>query len=334
MKHMKKILSLMLAIVLCIGVFSGCGTTSDESQVVATVGEEVITAGELKYAIEVVKMQSVGQLQGEDVEEFWSTEKDGKDAETYIREKALDLLIDIAVMAQAAKDNNLTVTAEEVNEEYKTNQESYKQTLETYGVSEASFKEILRKQMLYSKYGERVLATSERFNPSDEQLKQFFADNFYKAQHILKMTVDQATGEPLAQTDKDAKKAEIDGLLQKAKGGADFKALMAEHSEDPGKEQSPDGYVFTEGEMVPEFYEGTKALEENGISDVIESSYGYHIIKRVPLDLEADFQAYIGNIQTTFMVAEEEKVAAELLANTEVTQDDVKIQAIPVRESK
>lgn len=330
---MKKILALLMTALLCIGVLAGCGAVED-TQTVAKVGNEVITAGELKYAITIVKMQSVGQLQGDAVEEFWSTEKDGKDAESYIREKAMELLLNIAAMAQAAKDNNLTVTAAEVDEEFETNQESYQQTISTYGTSEEALKAILRKQMLYNKYGERVLLSSERFNPSEEALKEYFANNFYKAQHILKMTVDQTSGQPLAQADIEAKKAEIDSLLAKAKGGADFKALMMEHSEDSGKEQSPDGYVFAEGTMVPEFYEGTVALAENAVSDVIESSYGYHIIKRLPLDIETDFTANLSSVQSAYMVAEEDKVVAELLATMEVTQDDAKIDAIPVRDAQ
>ena len=55
-------------------------------------------------------------------------------------------------------------------------------------------------------------------------------------------------------------------------------------------ESSPDGYVFTEGEMVDEFYQGTKALEVGGVSDPIKSSYGWHIIQRLPLRDE-DFTA-------------------------------------------
>ena len=46
------------------------------------------------------------------------------------------------------------------------------------------------------------------------------------------------------------------------------------------------GYYFGAGEMVEEFENATKALEENGISEIVETSYGYHIIKRLPLDDE------------------------------------------------
>ena len=333
MKHMKRILAILMALVLCMGVMSGCGP-NEESQTVAKVGDEVITAGELKYAIGLVKSQTVGQQPADKVEEFWTTEKDGKDAETYIREKALELLFNITVMAQVAKDNGMSVSASEVDDAFKEGKESIQQTMDLYGISEDTIKAILRKQMLYNKYGERVLATSERFNPSEEALKAFFGENFYKAQHILKMTVNQETGEPLTQEEIDSKKAEIDSLLVKAKGGADFKALMAEHSEDTGKEQFPDGYVFAEGEMVTEFYEGTVALPENGISDVIESTYGYHIIKRLPLDVDADFEANLTNIQNAYLMAEEEKLIAEFLADATVTQDDAKINAIPVKDAE
>lgn len=327
---MKRIISVLLTLILCIGVLSGCANSTD-GQVVANVGDEVITVGELKYAVELVKMQSVGQLSGDAVDEFWNTDKDGKDAESYIREKAMELLMNITVMAQAAKDNNLVVSASEVDDYFNENKESLQQTMETYGVSADVLKAILRKQMLYNKYGERVLSAQERFNPSEEELKELFANNFYKAQHILKMTVDSQTGAPLSQEAMDANKAAIDDLLKQAKSGADFKALMMEHSDDPGKEQSPDGYVFKEGDMVTEFYEGTVALGENEISDVIESGYGYHIIKRIPLDVDADFAANLSNVQYLHMEQEEKAVTEELKATMTITQDDAIIQAVPVK---
>lgn len=331
MKHMKKILAFLLTFVLCIGVFAGCGA-NDDSQVVAKVGDEVITAGELKYAIELIKMQLVGQLQSADAQDFWNTLIDGVSPEDYIRKEAIDYLIDRAVMAQAAKDNGIVVTSAEVDEYYNQNKETLASAIEQLRLTEDTLKLILRKEMLYSKYRERMMIPSERFNPSEEILKEYFGANFYKAQHILKVTVDQTTGESLPQAEAEAKKAEIDALLPKVKGGADFKTLMMEQSDDPGKEQAPDGYVFTEGEMVPEFYEGTVALGENEISDVITSSFGYHIIKRLPLDMEADFTENQSTILDNYCMAEEIKLIEELQATMEVTQDDAKINAIPVRD--
>ena len=79
-------------------------------------------------------------------------------------------------------------------------------------------------------------------------------------------------------------------IAEKARGGADFDALIAEYNEDPGMTTNPDGYVFAEGTMVDEFYEGTKALAENAVSDPIKTSYGWHVILRLPLR-DADYTA-------------------------------------------
>ncbi len=67
---------------------------------------------------------------------------------------------------------------------------------------------------------------------------------------------------------------------------ARFDEIMTEVDDDPGMTTFPDGYTFTDGAMVTEFEDGTKALAEYEISDVVETSYGYHIILRLPLDPE------------------------------------------------
>ena len=68
-----------------------------------------------------------------------------------------------------------------------------------------------------------------------------------------------------------------------------FDELMAEYSEDPGSETSPEGYTFkhNDGTMMQEFDDGGWALEVGQVSEPVKTSYGYHIIKRVELVKEA-----------------------------------------------
>ena len=73
-------------------------------------------------------------------------------------------------------------------------------------------------------------------------------------------------------------------LYDRIKAGEDFDTLMNEYSEDTGLSNNPNGYTFTEGQMVTEFYDGAKALAEDEVSELVKSDYGYHIIKRVKLD--------------------------------------------------
>ena len=65
--------------------------------------------------------------------------------------------------------------------------------------------------------------------------------------------------------------------------GADFDELIKQYGQDPGTEVYPDGYVFTKGEMVEEFETAAFELAENGISDVVETTYGYHVLLRLPI---------------------------------------------------
>ena len=63
---------------------------------------------------------------------------------------------------------------------------------------------------------------------------------------------------------------------------ADFDALIAEYNEDPGMESSPNGYLVSSNDtnFVTEFKNGAMALENVGdVSEPVESSYGYHIIR-------------------------------------------------------
>ncbi len=66
---------------------------------------------------------------------------------------------------------------------------------------------------------------------------------------------------------------------------ATFRRLRAEHDEDADG-QPEAGYTFAEGDMVAEFYEAAKALAVGEVSEPVKTTYGYHIILRVPLNEE------------------------------------------------
>lgn len=69
-------------------------------------------------------------------------------------------------------------------------------------------------------------------------------------------------------------------VLEKAKNGEEFEKLIAQYGEDPGMEDNDMGYIVRQdSSFVPEFEEAAFSLEEGGISQLVASSYGYHIIK-------------------------------------------------------
>lgn len=101
------------------------------------------------------------------------------------------------------------------------------------------------------------------------------------AQHVL-IAYRGAKNAPKDVTrSKTEAKSLADEIAKKAKEGADFTALVKEHSEDPGtKERLGSVGKFTPDKMVKPFSDAAFALKVDEVSDVVETEFGYHIIKR------------------------------------------------------
>ena len=126
-------------------------------------------------------------------------------------------------------------------------------------------------------------------NLPDEDAVAYLKDNDYLyAKHILFRTVNDSL-EPLPEEEAAQKKAEAEEVLAQLRACPDedlpelFDTLMQQYSEDTGLIAYPDGYYFQAGEMVPAFEETVRELEENGMSDLVETDYGYHIIFCPPM---------------------------------------------------
>lgn len=140
-------------------------------------------------------------------------------------------------------------------------------------------------------YFEQLYSNHFPGHPTEEELDTYIEENdVLSAKHILFMTVDSITGEALDEATVAQKKALAEDVLAQLQASsdlpADFDTLMFQYSEDGGLISNPDGYIFTAGEMVPEFEEGTRALEYGQISGLVETTYGYHIILRQDPDTE------------------------------------------------
>lgn len=122
---------------------------------------------------------------------------------------------------------------------------------------------------------------------ADEE-KQFYdghSANFEQPEtvhvrHILLMTMDPLTRAPLSDEQQKTKRKQIDDLLKRAKSGEDFATLARQYSEDrDSKDNAGELPPFPRGQMVPEFEAAAFSMNTNAVSDVITTSYGYHIIK-------------------------------------------------------
>jgi peptidyl-prolyl cis-trans isomerase C len=113
---------------------------------------------------------------------------------------------------------------------------------------------------------------------TDAQIKEFYDKNPNEfsgvhASHIL------IKPEGFDEASKKKAKDAIEDVLKQARGGADFAELARKHSSDGSAQQGGDLGFFTRGSMVPAFSDAAFKLQPGQISDVVETQFGYHVIK-------------------------------------------------------
>jgi parvulin-like peptidyl-prolyl isomerase len=116
----------------------------------------------------------------------------------------------------------------------------------------------------------------------DKHSADFEQPEMAHVRHILLMTIDPETHQPLPTNSVAAKRKQIDDILKQIRDGGDFAALAEKYSEDPGsKVNGGELPEFSRGQMVPEFEATAFSMTNDQVSDVVTTQYGYHIIKMI-----------------------------------------------------
>jgi len=215
--------------------------------------------------------------------------------------KMLEKLIFMKIMEQKATPEdriNGMEKAEQLLAKAKENSptaDSFLRYIRSLGVSLEEFKQRFIQQATAEAVVVRELHS--RITVTEEEMKRFYLDNIkrftrpeaLKAAHILIRTVDPQSNRELSAAQKAAARAKIEGILKRARAGEDFLQLARTFSEDPGSRERGGTYIFTRGQMAIEFETAAFKLRPGEISDVVETPYGYHIIKLI--DREPEYTA-------------------------------------------
>ncbi len=146
-----------------------------------------------------------------------------------------------------------------------------------------------------------------------DSMKKQLSDDKVTVKHILIGFESGEDGNISDEAKAKAKKTAED-VLAKVKSGEDFDKLVDEYNTDPGA--TDEGYTFAQdGSMVKEFEDASFALKIGETSDLVETTYGYHIIKRLERNVTAD--DYIAYLQKTAPV----NIKKGVYNNTKITVD-------------
>ena len=224
----------------------------------------------------------------------------------YLKETSLTAAVQYSLIAAKTKELGYDLTQEQTDEldgnlaltmMMMGGEEAFLDELRKAGFDYDTFYSINAASYYFAQLQDGLFAD----RPTAEEMDAYIEENdILYAKHILLMTIDPTTNEPLDEETVAEKKATAESLLSQLQASSDlltdFDALMNEYSEDTGLSYYPDGYTFSAGEMVSEFEEGTRALEYGQISGLVESPYGYHIILRLDPDTEDARAEYRTNL--------------------------------------
>ena len=280
-------------------------------------------------------------------------EEEGEGGDTYAEaalESVDNLMIQLAALEKFAEENGVEVSEEMrgmIEAQKKQDitsalgeegtEEAFYEYLEKIHLSRDMYDRIVTQNYLYQESFNRLYGDLAVDLPDDAALKFLEDKGYVTAAHILLLNTDEETGEKLEEAALAEKKAELEALVSELRAIEDdterkeaFLQKVTELSEDPGSARYPEGYTYTPGTMVPEFEAAAEALEDYAVSDVVETSYGYHILLRLPLSPDAvvEFSSTTGEARTARMLAANQEYAEKLQA----TADTLKLEWLPGHE--
>ncbi len=307
---MKRILSVVTIGVMTAATLAGCGNkgtagaSAASSDAAVTMDQGSISMGEARLYAYVMRNQYEAYYGSS----IWDMEvEEGVTLGDSMKDVITDQLVQMIILSSQAEDYGVSLNdednqaVEEYVENFKTN--IGEDVMEKEGFTEDNIRSVVQKSTLAGKVSQAMF-DAEEVELTDEEKADATC---IKVQHILISTIDTTKkddeGNNVDMTDEEKEvylaeqKEKAEEALARAKNGEDFQALADEYSsENAGFEFSFDknGYdPVNMSSMVEPFYTAAWQLGEGEISDLVESQYGYHIIKCVSLNDEEATQASI-----------------------------------------
>lgn len=288
---MKKIIVIVLIAILTLSLV-GCKPREDVENEIPT--DVVAKVNDIEISVDLYvknfKMleYTYNQIYGENI---WNEEYQGRPVIDIITEKLIDSLLEEEIIREKAKELGITVDqmkAEEFYSEFNVvtdTDETLKLFYEENGLDE----EFIRKQIEIQLLSEGLYIFVEERIKNNEVFMEEMYESFkleVRAKHILVASLEEA-----------------DEVLKRLENGDDFEVVAMEMSIDPGsKDAGGELGFFARNVMIAEFEEAAFSLDKEQISNIVETEFGYHIIKVV------DF--------TTFNSKIDEGLSEEEIENT------------------
>jgi peptidyl-prolyl cis-trans isomerase C len=245
-------------------------------ETVAKVNGDVISKLELEAAV-----HSVEAREGRPVP---------PDQRDRVLRGVLDDMVAYRLLRQEARQRQIPVTEADLDARLATmkkqfgTEQAFLQALKSQNMTVEKLRADARSDLMVNKLLQDEVVSKIQVKPSD--ISAFYEKNpdkfqqpeTVRAAHIL-VIVPQGSDEKT----KAAMKARAMEALRAAKAGKDFGALARQYSQDGSAQHGGDLGFFPRGQMVPAFEQVAFALKPGEISDLVETQFGFHIIKSIDM---------------------------------------------------
>ncbi len=202
-----------------------------------------------------------------------------------MKQETMDLLINQELLWQAAEQQGMVATPEEVSRALDDMQAqfrseaAFRNKLAIEGYTLESYRTHLQRLVSARKYLDQV---SARVAVSADEVHAFYTENpdkfrlpeLVRARHIL-----LKLGPGAEAAAQQAVREKLAGILEQARNGDDFAALANRYSEDTSATEGGDLGFFARGQMVKPFEDVAFGLQPGEISEPVTTPFGLHLIK-------------------------------------------------------
>ncbi len=294
---------------------------TDSKDKAAVVNGSVITQAELDREVNLVRQRfaNMGKPMGE-VQLLT------------IKNQVLEGLISRELLYQESQKKGVKVTKEKLETEYERlknrfpSEEEFKNRLSSLKISEADVKTQIERGMVIQEFideeigGKVVVPEKDVKAYYDTHPDSFKQPEQVRASHIL-IKVDPQADE----AQKAAARKKLEEIRRRLLKGEDFVALAREFSEGPTSVKGGDLDYFGRGQMVKPFEDAAFALKIGELSEVVETRFGYHLIK-VTAKRPETIVAYVDIKERLQKYLKDQKVQEEVTVYIEDLKTKAKVE--------
>jgi peptidyl-prolyl cis-trans isomerase C len=249
--------------------------TKDSKGIVAVVNGDEITRADFDREMAIVQRQLLRMRKPQSALNL-----------SEIKKEVLESLINKQLLYQESRKKDIRISEAELNKQMQKvkerfpDEKTFKELLQKEGLSLNDLKSQIKRDLVLQRFIDTQFV--KNITVSDQEMKAYYEGNLnmfkkseqVQASHIL-IKVDPEAKE----ADKAKARATLEKIQKKLKTGGDFAALAGESSECPSKARGGDLGYFGRGQMVKPFEDVAFSLKKGEVSDIVETGFGYHLIK-------------------------------------------------------